>query len=498
MDNTIVAVDLGSNSFRLQIADVVNHQVYVKESYKETVQLGAGLNDALLLDDAAQARALATLARFGDRIRGFSPSLVRVVGTNTLRVARNVGSFLHKAERALGFPIDVVSGFEEARLIFNGAAHALPSNGKSRFVVDVGGGSTEVMVGVGSDIHLAVSLQMGCVAYSRRFFPGGRISEAAFEQAELAARLELQPMAEAFLHHGWQEIIGCSGTVKVLCELSWQQADVDEPDVCVRKTLLDLRRRLIDAGTLTGMKLDNVNEDRMRVLAGGLSVLLAVFSVFGLERMRYSEGALLLGVLYDHIGRIQDEDMRDKTVSRMMQRYHVDAPQARRVEALALALHAALEEYVSDLDAESAQLLRWAALLHEVGKSISVSGYHRHSAYILHYADMPGFSRKDQLDLAMLVYAQRGKLSNVAKRDEYRDLLTRKTWALVLCLRLAILFYRARQDMATQWLLTKHKKVIQLTIPGKWLERNPLVASVLEDEAKSWADMPIVWRLIRT
>lgn len=498
---SIVAVDLGTNSFRLQIADIVDQRLVLKESLKETVQLGAGLDDNKMLDEKTQKRALATLSRFADRMRGYSANRVRIVGTNALRVAKNAGAFLYEAEKVLGYPIDVISGFEEARLIYNGAAHALPSSKDSRFVVDIGGGSTEIMVGQGFELQLSSSLHMGCVSFSREFFPKGKITKQGFLDAELKARCELLPMVDAFSKHGWAEAVGCSGTIKALCELSHFLGHTESLGVCVRETLVEMKALLIKAGNVFDLDIDLISSDRARVLAGGLSILLAVFDVFNLEKIDYSDGALLQGVFYDQVGRIDDKDFRDQTVNQMVKHYHVDIRQADRVTALALSFYESLSEMIGiDQDKDHSlhcQMLRWACRLHEIGKSISISGYHRHSAYILRYADMSGFSKQNQAYLALLVFSQRGKMHHVLNQTILPKTLSVTDCALIICLRLAVLFLRSRRDLNVDVAWVKSGNRYQLVMKDTWLFQNPLIDSMLTNEFNQWKQMPLAVTLVR-
>ena len=506
--DSIAAIDLGTNSFRVQIVDIVDNRLILRESLKEAVQLGAGLDNQKMLDGKSQKRALETLSRFADRLRGFPTDRVRIVGTNTLRVAKNVGAFLYEAQKVLGFPIDVISGFEEARLIFNGAANCLPSSAL-RFVVDIGGGSTEVMIGIDRDLLLSSSLHMGCVSFSRRFFPDGKITRQSFEEAELAARCELLPIVESFMSHGWQEAVGCSGTIKVMCELSMLLGHTETLGECPRKTLTDLKAKLIKAGSVEALNIDLINSDRARVFAGGLSILLAVFDVFNIDKLDYSEGALLQGVLYDQIGRMQHEDLRDQTVRQIALQYRVDQVQVDRVMALALECYQKLSEVMqvgseSEPGSESdpdvslhCQLLRWACQLHEIGKSISISGYHRHSAYIVRYGDLSGFSRQNQAYLAFLLFCQRGKIHHIVNQTILPKKLTTNDCALIFSLRLAVLCYRSRRELDFTWEWVKGKHRYKLVLDENWLIDNPLVDWMLTNEFSQWKNMPMSFGLVR-
>ena len=384
----LAAIDLGSNSFHLQVGRVVDRQIYPLDSLREVVRLGAGLTSDKRIDRATQARALEALQRIGERLRGLPRGAVRAVGTNTLRVAKNAPQFLREARAALGFPIEVIAGREEARLIYLGVAHSMPPAAHNRLVVDIGGGSTEFIVGKGLDPLLTESLYMGCVSYSLAYFPEGRIEKSRFKKAELAARQELSGMAGEYRNTGWQEAVGSSGTARaletILRETGYSEEGITLEGLEELKDLL-LKHERADPDRIAGLR-----KDRAAVIPGGLAIMLAAFRELGIERMAVSDGALRHGVLYDLLGRVQHHDMREATVTQFMRRYHVDAAQAERVRSLALKIFDAINAEARELDAERL-LLDWAARLAEAGLSVAHAQYHKHSAYILSNADMPGF-----------------------------------------------------------------------------------------------------------
>lgn len=479
----IAAVDLGSNSFRLQVGRVVDDQIYPLDSLKEPVRLASGLTADKRLDAASRQRALQALARFGERLRGFQPEAVRVVATNTLRVAKDAADFMPAAEAALGFPIEIIGGREEARLIYLGATHSLPSVEHKRLVVDIGGGSTEFIIGRQIEPLLLESLYMGCVSYSLRFFPGGGIDKRRFRDAELAAGRELQGVAADYRRFGWREAVGSSGTARALAEiLELNGLNPDGFSGITRAGLENLRGLLIRAGSAEALDLEGLRADRHPVLPGGLAIMIAVFAELGIEHMIYADGALRLGVLYDLLGRFHRHDMRDATVLQFMRRYQVDALQADRVERTAVELLAQLDGGATPENDAGLEVLRWASRLHEIGISISHTGYHKHGAYIVTYADMPGFSKKDQARLALLVLGQRGKLEKVAALPD-----AEAAWRLVFCLRLAALLHRPRDDRPLPALVLKRSvSGFLLDLPGDWLGTNPLTAAALADEAVAW------------
>jgi len=483
--STLAAVDLGSNSFRLQVARVVDDQIYPLDSLREPVRLAAGIDTQKRLDEASQQRALDCLKRFGERLRGMPAEAVRAVGTNTLRVAKNAKEFRAKAEAALGFPIEVVAGREEARLIYLGVAHDLPVTGEKRLVVDIGGGSTEFIIGSGYRPQKLESLYMGCVSFSMKFFPGGKLSKANLKQAELAARIEVQTIAKEFSAGRWKEAVGSSGTARALADIieqsGWSSGGI------TAEGLDRLRTALLKAGDATKLSFPSLRPDRVPVLPGGFAIMAAIFSELNVKHMIVANGAMRQGILYDMVGRFHQRDMRDTTVVQFMKRYHVDIGQARRVEALAAAL---LRQFAGDLrtaDAHLLQLLSWAAKLHEIGLSVAHNGYHKHSAYIVRNADMPGFSKMEQSRLATLVLAHRGSL------DKMQGLLEGEVdFALVAAIRLAVLFYRSRVT-ATLPKLEAHYtgSGLRIKLDTEWLRVNPLTAAALADEVREWRKLGV-------
>jgi len=479
----LAAVDLGSNSFRLQIARVENDQLYMLDSLREPVRLAAGLTDDKRLDKAAQQRALACLQRFGERLRDLPHEAVRAVGTNSLRVAKNAAEFLQQAEAALGFPIEIIAGREEARLIYLGVAQGLPQSDGKRMVMDIGGGSTEFIIGKGLEPLRLESLYMGCVSYSLRYFPDGKINKSNLKQAELAASTELQTIVTEFSRDHWDEALGSSGSARMLCDVLEQNGY--SKGGLTRAGLEILREQLLSAGDARRLNLMGLRPDRIPVLPGGFAIMYAAFCEFGIEQMQPALGALREGVLYDLLGRFHHNDMRDVTARQFMRRYHVDMRQAERVTHLADQL---AQQFMEGQAGEGAlHLLGWAASLHEIGISVAHSGYHKHTAYILANADMPGYSKKEQARLSLLALAHRGKL------DKVRGLIgNQEDIALIMALRLAALFYRNRSDaelpaMQGRFSGTKFHLILA---PG-WLAQNPLTDTALQEEAKQWKELGV-------
>ena len=478
---TIAAVDLGSNSFHCQIARVDGDQTYPLDSLREPIRLGAGLDDNKMLDEASQARAIACLQRFAERLRSFQPNDVRALGTNTLRVAKNAQVFLKKAETTLGFPIEVIAGREEARLIYLGVSHSLPMTNERRLVVDIGGGSTEFIIGEGYKPQRLDSLYMGCVSFSRQFFKDGKLSRSAFKQAELAARSELQHIVSGFSRRHWKHAVGSSGSARSLAQMLQLNGYADSgitPDGLER-----LRTQLIRVGDISRINIEGLREDRAAVMPGGLAIMIAVLAELEIDHMDVAEGAMREGILYDMLGRKRHPDARDGTVAQFMQRYHVDVPQAKRVGQLALNLY----ERLAGAHARGTPYLAWAAKLHEIGISVAYSGYHRHSAYIVANADMPGFTREEQHRIAQLLLAHRRSLKKVMPElDEATD------WRMVFALRLAVLFCQRRSSINPPINTAKaSENKYRLAIDPAWLQRNPLTSTALREEIGEWAKIGI-------
>ena len=475
---TLAAVDLGSNTFHLQVARVAGEQIYPLDALREPVKLGAGLGEDKRLDEAVQERALECLARFSERLRGLPRGAVRAVGTNALRVAKNAGPFLRRAQQALGVPIEIIAGREEARLIYLGVAHTLPPSGERRLVFDIGGGSTEFIIGRRLKPLKLDSLYMGCVSWTLRHFPDGQVTRQALKQAELAAHTELQAMAGGFARSHWQQAVASSGTARALAEILQSQGLGD--GAITAEGMKELRARVLKAGGFERLLPESVRPDRAEVLPGGLAIMNAIIDSLHADRIEISTGALRTGILWDLLGRVHHHDMRDITAAQFTHRYHVDQAQAKRVGSLAANL---LGQALDDESCEAAlQFVGWAAMLHEIGITVAYNGYHKHSAYILRNADMPGFSRMEQERLALLVLAHRGQLRRVetlAATDE--------DWPLVAALRLGALFNRSRVELSLPPLAFKGRgRRFTLAVPAAWLADNPLTETALRDEIGQW------------
>lgn len=488
----IAAVDLGSNSFRLQLARVVDGRLIFHDSLREVVRLGAGLDKNNYLDPAAQQRAIDCLKRFGERLRGLPQEAIRAVATNTFRVAKNSTELIAQAQAALGCPIEIIAGREEARMIFVGVSHSLPAADYQRLVIDIGGGSTEFIIGQGLEPIEMESLYMGCVSYSRRFFPDGKISEDALRRAQLAAAGEIQAIRSRYQKLGWSEAVGSSGTARSLGEIMllnrWSDGYI------TREGLHSMREVLLKAKDTRKLQIEGLSSDRATVIPGGLCIMLAAFDELDIERMTAVGTALREGVLYEMLGRMQHHDIRAATVQSFMRRYHVDHAQARRVEALASKMLAQVGDKLQMKLETARQYLGWAARLHEIGISIAHSGYHKHSAYIVENADMPGFSRMEQQTLGFLVRGQRRGLGKIGLPDFGDD-----RCLLLLILRLSILFNRNRlDDDVPQLKLSRSKSEFRLEVASAWLTHNPLTESALQNELAYWQEAGIKLTLSRS
>jgi exopolyphosphatase/guanosine-5'-triphosphate,3'-diphosphate pyrophosphatase len=472
----LAAVDLGSNSFRLEIGRVEGSHIARVGYWKETVRLAAGLDGEGRLGKKAIAIAVDTLARMNERLRGMGAEQVRAVGTQTLRQARNIDAFLLEAQDALGYPIEVISGREEARLIFEGCSHELPLTDQPRLVVDIGGASTEMIVGTGFSASSAESFKVGCVNTSLRFFKDGRIDRAALKKAQVAAAAEIEEAVSLFGAANWSEAYGSSGTVGAVSEIlraeGWSDGTITVDG------LQRVRSAVLEAGEVGRIRLAGMKPDRQSVIAGGLAVLSAVFDTLGVTSMKPARGGLRVGVLYDLLGRREHKDVRHATVERVLKRFAVDREQAERVRRLALALYAALEPRASE---EMVNRLHWAAMLHEVGFAISHGDYHKHSAYLVQNSDLAGFSTTDQERIATLVLAQRGNLKKIA--DALQD---RARAAKILALRLAVILAHARRPVELPHLALRFASSIDFEVDGDWLLGHPLTHYLLEEEAILW------------
>ena len=490
---TVAALDLGSNSFHMVVARWAGGGLHVVDKLRERVALAAGLDAKRRLDAETQQRAIACLERFGQRLREMPGDSVRAVGTNTLRQLRDGSDFVERAARALGHEIEIISGKEEARLIYLGVAHDVAhdagSHGGRRLVVDIGGGSTECIIGEDLEVLECDSLYMGCVSYSTRYFAEGRLSRRRMEKARLAARRELESIRRRYGAVGWDHAIGSSGTIlaveRILVAEGWSERHI------TARALRKLRKRLQNGGRVGELSLAGLSEERRDVIAGGVAVLSGVFDSLGIEVMETSQHALREGLLYDLLGRIEHADLRDHTVRQLQLQYHVDREQAARVERAAISLLGEVAKGWGLEGATERKMLAWAARIHEAGLSIARSGYHRHGAYIVAHSDLPGFSREDQQTLAALVRGHRRRI-----RTELFEGLARPRRKTAL--RLAVLLRVARRLCRSRGAhpplpveVTASGSTIALRFDDGWLDEHPLTGADLEEEAALLRDAGI-------
>ena len=477
----IAALDLGSNSFHLIIARVIGGQLGVVDKLRDPVRMAAGLDAKKNISEEALERVLASLARFREYLHDIPDERVRAIGTNAFRKAKNSNHVLEQASEALGYPLEVLSGAEEARLIYLGVAHDRPRTDGGRLVIDIGGGSTECILGRGFTTVFTDSLHMGCVSFSRRFFPDGKLTRRAFRKAEIAARLEFETLEERYRRRGWTECIGSSGTINAIAEIL-RETGVSDGEITL-SALKQIRRLMLDAETVSKLDLPGMQNDRREVLAGGLAILKAAFESMEIKSMHASKAALREGVVYDLLGRINQEDVRDRTIRMLSERYHIDEDHAARVERTALYCFDQLASTWKFDPIRDAQLLAWAARTHEIGLALAYSGHQKHGHYILRNSDMPGFSRQEQERLSMIVRGHRGKLSRL-DFSEFDNAWRKRLLRLILILRIATRMHRTRSPQALPFFeITAKSGSISIRLPEAWLEEHPLTRSDLEDEA---------------
>lgn len=477
----VAAIDLGSNSFHMIVVRLHDGDIQVVDRLRELVRLSAGLDDNKQIAADAQTRGIECLQRFSQRLQGLPASCVRTVGTNTLRSANNAQEFIRQAEQALGYPIEIIAGMEEARLIYLGVAHNIAAAASRRLVIDIGGGSTEVIIGEGFSPMCMESLYMGCVSMTQRFFPNGHITGEAMKKAEIAARVELEPIVAIFKHVGWNTAIGASGTVrsieKTVCESGWSKHGIS------RSGLKKLVKSISAVQHVSELNIKGLTAERAPVFPGGVAILYGLFKALGIEHMEVSDGALREGLLHDLLGRIHHEDVRGRSVLNLAKRYHVDMQQASRIEhTMRYCIDQIADAWQLD-NYESTQWLSWAAQLHEIGLNVAHSHYHKHGAYIIENADLSGFTREEQSLLALLIHAHRRKLPLTlikALPKQKSQLMMQLTFIFRLC----VLLHRSRTSKPLpKFTLRATKNSLALQFPEQWLERHPLTQADLEQEA---------------
>lgn len=476
------AVDLGSNSFHMIVANYNNNRLQVIDRLKEMVRLASGLDNNNYLTDESIEKAIKCLQRFGQRIREIPRTNVRIVGTNTLRKARNGNILLARAYEALGHPIDIISGREEARLIYQGVSHSIYNKHDKRLVIDIGGGSTELILGQGFEPHKMESLYMGCVSVSQHYFTEGEITAKKMRNATLFARQELESLEALYKKSGWDSVIGSSGSIlsinDVVNSQGWSDGGI------TMSSLNEVKQTLISIGNVAAINFEGLSEDRRPVFAGGVAILSAVFEALKIKQISVSEGALREGLLHDMIGRLLDEDIRDKTIKELAQRYSVDIEQAVRIKDSVTQIFNKVNDTWGLAKKPDLKILKWAALIHEIGMSIAHAQYHHHGAYLISHSDLPGFSNQEQNKLSLLIRSHRRKfpgdeLLSIPEQDRG------KVSHLCITLRLAVLMNRSRFCTSLpKIVITAKSNELKLVFPDNWLQDHPLTQADLETEAE--------------
>nr|WP_245556380.1 exopolyphosphatase [Algicola sagamiensis] len=482
-DDTIAAVDLGSNSFHLILARVVNGTIQILHREKQKVQLALGLDERNILCESSMALGLETLKAFSTTLSNLPPSQVRVVGTYTLRAATNADAFLLRAKDVFPFPIEVISGQEEARLIYQGIAHHIHGDEK-RLVIDIGGGSTELVLGQGFQTIAVSSLNMGCVSFTQAFFKNGQITKKRFEAAILEAGTKLEHIQQHFLSIGWEDCFGSSGTIKAICEAENTQR-------LTMSNLLNVKQQLISASHVDDLDIPGLNDDRKPVICAGLAILIAIFKQFEIDSINYSDVALREGVMYEMEERMRHHDIRQRTVESLIQHYHIDTSHAKRVLETTAQLFEQLKQAWQLDNPEFQSLLEWAAILHEVGLHINSSGVHRHSSYIIRNSNLPGFNQEEQLLLATLVrfYKKKIRPEEIPLFNIFDGVQVHR---MICILRLAILLNQKRKDeILPEFQVQYSQQKLTLKMPQSWLESHPILREGLEQEKEQLNRMGI-------
>jgi exopolyphosphatase/guanosine-5'-triphosphate,3'-diphosphate pyrophosphatase len=477
----IAALDLGSNSFHMVVAKMMHGELRIVDKLGEKVQLGAGLNESGEMTDAAKDRAIACLEIFAQRIREFDAGSVQIVGTNALRAAKKKKSFLRHAEKTIGYPIEIISGREEARLIYLGVAHTLADDLGNRLVIDIGGGSTELIIGERFEAKTLESLHMGCVSFRERYFPRGKLTSSAFNMAIKHASRELLNIKYQFSSIGWESSVGASGSIKAIfqavecLELKLENGNID---LSVLKKLKD---KMIKFEHISCLDEWGIKKERIGIFPAGLAILYACFEVFKIKEMSFTSGALREGLLYDMVGRIQHEDVRERTIKSMQLRYSLDQKRAERVEGTVLHMYAQVAKKWGIESPQNVLLLKWASRIFDVGLSISHAQYHKHGAYLILHSDLPGFTKSTQLRLSMIVRAHRRKFSDEIFQS-LRDSEKATFKKLCVLFRLAVVLTVARKKAETGFRVEVEDNKVILEMGDAWFESYPLNMANLETE----------------
>ena len=487
--SVIAAVDLGSNSFHMVVAQDQHGQLKVIDRIREMVRLGAGLNSSGKLSKESKEKAIECLERFGQRLQEMCADSVRVVGTNTLRVAKNSTEFIQRAEEALGHPIQIISGVEEARLIYQGTVHSITGPDGKWLVIDIGGGSTEIIIGEQGEPLLMESVQMGCVVVSEKIFASGELDKKKFKKALVDAKLQLQPIVSIVKELGWNHVVGTAGTIRTISALM-RELELSEQGITYKGINL-LIAKLQEAEHMDNVHFESLSKERKPVFVGGLMVLKAIFEEFGIKRMMISDGGLREGLLFDLAGRIHHQDTRDRTVYSLMRRYHVDFKHAVNIKTTALHLLDKVSNVWKTNNEIAYQFLVWSADLHEIGLDISHSKYHRHGAYLLDNSDLMGFSWNEQRLLACLVGNHRRKI-NFELIEQLPARWQQQAIFMIVILRISVLINRDRIPKKLPDIkIEDNEGALKIQFNQKWLEEHPLTYAELEQEKNYLKDLKV-------
>ncbi|MBQ0833400.1 exopolyphosphatase [Marinobacter sp.] len=489
----LAAIDMGSNSFHMVVARLVHGEIRTMEKMGEKVQLGDGLDPENYLTEEAQERGLACLRRFAQRLNGTPPEGVQIVGTNALRMARNAGQFIARAEEVLGYPVEIIAGREEARLIYLGVSHTLSDDAGRRLVIDIGGGSTELIIGERFEPQELESLHMGCVSFRNRYFADGRITRKQMDNAITHAELELLSIRRRFRSVGWQSSVGASGSIKAISNVLATLKITD--GTITWSAMEELRRRLVDMGSVEKLGELGLRPDRQNIFPAGFAILMGAFQSLNIQEMTFTDGALREGLLYGIAGRIQHEDVRERSISALQDQYHVEQRHGAAVEATAIA---AWEQIAAPWGLDTVadeEVLRWACQLHEIGLAISHSQYHKHGAYLLRYSDMAGFTQQSQRELAVLVRGHRRKFSSsIFEGIDPGDLARLRH--LCILVRLAVLIQHSRNlELPPAFKLEPRENGLLMTFPDGWFDERPLTLADLRNEQDYLAKQNFVLEL---
>jgi len=480
--DTYAAIDLGSNSFHMLLAKPEGDSIRVIDSLRLPVRLGSGLDKQKNIKPATESRALQAIAQFAQRLKGVPRQNVRVVGTNTLRRARNAENFINEAFNLLNKRIEIISGREEARVIYEAVARGLPAPERKRLVIDIGGGSTELIIGKGYTPEIMESMNMGCVSHTNLYLQDDTISAENVKQCTVEAQLELQPLLKTYRENGWEEVVGCSGTIKAVAN-TLQEIELSDGQI-TRTGLKKLKKMMITAGSLQQLGIKSLSKDRIQVFSAGAMILYAIMNALDIDTMEASQVALREGLIFELIGKSAHIDIQSQTINNLALRYHVDQAQSERVGELALHLFdLAKLEWQFD-EQEDRNTLARAAQIHELGLSVAHSQYHKHGAYLLEHSDLLGFNIAEQTVLSLMVRYHRRKL-DVNAFSQLPNTEQDRLLKLLLLLRLAVLLQRSRY---TQNLDTVHVKIeknsVLITASNQWFESHPLTTADLNNEAK--------------